>query len=60
VRSREAGWEFVRVLEDGGDFYDVGPPAPRTEETAEDATGEATEETLEDDDGPPPAREARE
>ena len=25
VRSREAGWEFVRVLEDGGDFYDVYP-----------------------------------
>lgn len=25
VRSREAGWEFVRVLENGGDFYDVYP-----------------------------------
>lgn len=25
VRSREAGWEFVRVLEDGGDFYNVYP-----------------------------------
>jgi Tfp pilus assembly protein PilN len=25
VRSREAGWEFVRVLESGGDFYDVYP-----------------------------------
>ena len=25
VRSREAGWEFVRVLEAGGDFYDVYP-----------------------------------
>ena len=25
VRSREAGWEFVRVLEDGGDFDDVYP-----------------------------------
>jgi Tfp pilus assembly protein PilN len=25
VRSREAGWDFVRVLEDGGDFYDVYP-----------------------------------
>jgi len=25
VRSREAGWEFVRVLEDGGDFYGVYP-----------------------------------
>jgi Tfp pilus assembly protein PilN len=25
VRSREAGWEFVRVLEDEGDFYDVYP-----------------------------------
>jgi hypothetical protein len=25
VRSREAGWEFVRVLEEGGDFYDVYP-----------------------------------
>ena len=25
VRSREAGWEFVRVLEDGGDFHDVYP-----------------------------------
>jgi Tfp pilus assembly protein PilN len=25
VRSREAGWEFVRVLEDGGDFYHVYP-----------------------------------
>jgi Tfp pilus assembly protein PilN len=26
VRSREAGWEFVRVLEDGGgDFYDAYP-----------------------------------
>jgi Tfp pilus assembly protein PilN len=25
VRSREAGWEFVRVLEGGGDFYDVYP-----------------------------------
>jgi Tfp pilus assembly protein PilN len=25
VRSREAGWEFVRALEGGGDFYDVYP-----------------------------------
>jgi Tfp pilus assembly protein PilN len=25
VRSPEAGWEFVRVLENGGDFYDVYP-----------------------------------
>jgi cell division protein FtsB len=25
VRSREAGWEFVRILEQGGDFYDVYP-----------------------------------
>ena len=25
VRSREAGWEFVRVLEDGGDFHNVYP-----------------------------------
>ena len=25
VRSREAGWDFVRVLEDGGDFYNVYP-----------------------------------
>ena len=25
VRSREAGWEFVRVLEGGGDFYGVYP-----------------------------------
>jgi Tfp pilus assembly protein PilN len=25
VRSREAGWEFVRVLEDGGDFHGVYP-----------------------------------
>lgn len=25
VRSREAGWEFVRVLEAGGDFYNVYP-----------------------------------
>ena len=25
VRSRESGWEFVRVLEAGGDFYGVYP-----------------------------------
>jgi Tfp pilus assembly protein PilN len=25
VRAPEAGWEFVRVLESGGDFYDVYP-----------------------------------
>jgi Tfp pilus assembly protein PilN len=25
VRSREAGWDFVRVLEAGGDFYNVYP-----------------------------------
>ena len=25
VRSREAGWEFVRVLEGGGDFHSVYP-----------------------------------
>lgn len=25
VRSREAGWEFVRVLEAGGDFHSVYP-----------------------------------
>ena len=32
VRSREAGWEFVRVLEDGGDFYDVYPSNERGNE----------------------------
>lgn len=25
VRSREAGWDFVRALDDGGDFYGVYP-----------------------------------
>lgn len=32
VRAPEAGWEFVRVLESGGDFYDV---YPRTESDRE-------------------------
>lgn len=32
VRSREAGWDFVRVLDDGGDFYDVYPKSETANE----------------------------
>jgi Tfp pilus assembly protein PilN len=32
VRSREAGWDFVRVLEDGGDFYGVYPKRENADE----------------------------
>jgi Tfp pilus assembly protein PilN len=32
VRSREAGWDFVRALDDGGDFYGVYPKRETADE----------------------------
>jgi Tfp pilus assembly protein PilN len=71
VRSREAGWEFVRVLEAGGDFYNVYPRSesgnefryviryrPRSPSPASTALPPG-EQAVEEPEAPP-AREARE